>query len=74
MWTAPIGGGKWSGVGNPDRVDGEDTNTVHSGIDVTLPHTPLLMGGKGFSGLKCFLHQGERPTGTIGGICKVYTS
>ena len=65
IWTAPSGGNNWSRVGNADQVDGEDTGTVFSVIDVTLPHTPLPMVGKRYSGLRCFLLRGWRPTGTV---------
>ena len=47
METAPNGGCKQSGVVTPDWVDGDDTDTVHSSVDFTLPYTPLPMGGKG---------------------------
>ena len=51
---------------------GGGTGTVSSVIDVTLPHTPLPMVGKRYSGLRCFLLRGWHPTGTVGGILGVY--
>ena len=51
---------------------GGDTDTVSSVIDVTLPHTPLLMDGKGYSGLRCVPLGGWHPTGTVGGILWVF--
>ena len=49
MWTAPSGGDNWSEVGNADQIDGKDTGTVSSVIDLTLPHTQLLMVGNRYS-------------------------
>ena len=51
---------------------GGGTGTVSSVIDVTLPHTPLPMVGKRYSGLRCFLLRGWCLTGTVGGVCEVY--
>ena len=45
---------------------------MSSVIDVTLPHTPLPMVGKRYSGLRCFLLRGWRLTGIVGGILGVY--
>ena len=51
---------------------GGGTDTVSSVIEVTLPHYPLPMAGKGYSGLRCFLLGGLCPTGTVGGILRVF--
>ena len=59
---------KWGSCGH----FGGGTDTVSSVIDVTLPHTPLPMAGKGYSRLRCFLLRGWCPTGTVGGILGVY--
>ena len=71
IWTVPSGDDSKSKVRGCCHFGG-GTDTVSSVIDVTLPHTPLPMAGKGYSRLRCFPLRGWRPTGTVGGILWVF--
>ena len=59
---------KWGGCG----YFRGGTDTVIIVIDVTLPHTPLPMCGKGYSGLRCVPFERVGLTGTVGGILRLF--